>query len=152
MLTDKKGLSLLSIATLVVAIAVSLTGCGSGNTGPGGLVSSFLMSIDNLDTNKFLNCFYSDVHKEIENEYDEGQLKDTLKKIDETLTDKYGNNWSYKVAIGSAKHVETKSNGIPYYVVPITVGDQNIDITLIKRSKTYYIDQSAMSNFMGGGF
>ncbi|MCX7774469.1 MAG: hypothetical protein N2376_15375, partial [Clostridia bacterium] len=66
---SKKLLTTLLATMLVLAVAISATGCGANN--PKGVISAFFDSIDKADAKKFLNCFDKDTKDTILDGVDE---------------------------------------------------------------------------------
>ena len=146
MLTNKKRMVVALAFILVIATAISVSGCGLGGD-PKSVVSAFFDSIDKSDSKKFLNCFQKDSQDLILETLDEDLLKETLTTMDETLSDTYGKTWRKQVKIGKAEKTDT-SDGITYYDVVCTMDGEESTITVIKVKGKYYIDESSMGGFM----
>ena len=142
MLKNKKRIAIIMAAILVIATALTITGCGLGGD-PKSVISAFFDSVDKQDTKKFLNCFEKDTREMMLESMDEDLLKDTLEMLDEMLTDEYGKTWRKEVKIGKAEKGDTEDD-ITYYTVAVTMDGEEDDMTVIKVKGKYYIDESSM--------
>lgn len=146
MIMRKSMAALLSIL-LVVAMALTITGCGGSTGSATNVVKQLFDSISNHDATKFLNCFEKDLRDQMLENLDKDEIKDQLESLDESLDDEYGSSWRKKVKIGKAEK-DDEDDDITYYIVPVSFEDEDQEVTVMKVKGKYYIDESTFEDFM----
>jgi len=140
MRTNRKRLAAVFAVIMILAVAITMTGCGGGNAS--GVVNAFFDSIDKHDVDKFFSCFQDDAVKQMKAFVSE----EMLEMMDELLSDQFGDNWRKKVKVGKAEEVD-KDDDATYYEVKVTLEGDDDYIPVVKVKGKFYLDQNAMGSW-----
>ncbi len=141
----KRRSSMILAILMVIAVALTATGCGSG--GAKDLVKDFFESIDKQDVKKFLKCFDKDTREDLEDYFeDQDELEVLLDNLDLELEDQQGEKWIKKLKIGDVEKEDTEDE-VTYYTVEVEMDDEEVDFPVIKIKGKFYIGHEAMNLF-----